>query len=97
MAGAFTAQGLTRAQGLADLAAQGLAGAAQGLDGLTAQGLEGLRAQGFAMAQGFATVEVAPKVLAANWSDGDNKPMAKSQGRSEKSAPLSQFGPGSQE
>ena len=96
---AFGAQGFTAGalaeQGL--LAAQGFAGAwdAHGLTG--AQGFFGIGAQGFAMAQGFAAAGVAvPKIWEANWSEGPSKVMAKSQGRSEKSAPLSQCGPGSQ-
>jgi hypothetical protein len=84
------------------LAAQGFL--AQGLAGFEAHGLVGAHgffdfgAQGFDTAQGFAAPEVAvPKICEANWSDGPSKVMAKSQGRREKSAPLNQFGPGSQE
>jgi len=105
-AGALAAQGFLVAQGLTGFAAHGLAVCgAQGFTGaLAAQGLTGAQgfsafgAQGLATAQGFAAPEEeVPKTWEANWSEGPSNVMAKSQGSREKSAPLSQFGPGSQE
>jgi hypothetical protein len=104
-ADSLAAQGFCAAQGLADLAAHGLATCApQGFAGpLVAHGLTGaqgfftLAAQGFDTAQGFAPAdEAVPKIREAIWSDGPSKVIAKIQGRKENIAPFNQRGPGSQ-
>jgi hypothetical protein len=86
VAGPLAAQGFCAAQGLAGLAAHGLAVCApQGFAGaLLAQGLTGahgfvaLGAHGFDTAQGFAAAgEAVPKIREAIWSDGPSKVIAK--------------------